>query len=139
MPPSPAAAIVAASPPRCLIVDDSQIVRKVARRLLEKHGIQVQEAGSGHEALHLCRQAMPTCVLLDWNMPGMSGIEFLADLCGSLAGEKPVVVFCTAEKDRVSVELATSLGADGYIPKPFDETTLIGKFRELGLNLPCEG
>ena len=61
----------------CLVVDDSRVVRKVARRILETHGFQVIEAGDGQQALDACRESMPDCVLLDWNMPVMDGITFL--------------------------------------------------------------
>jgi len=62
----------------CLVVDDSRVVRKVARRILEDLGFEVAEAGDGAEALAWCRTAMPDVVLLDWNMPVMNGLEFRA-------------------------------------------------------------
>ena len=61
----------------CLVVDDSRVVRKVARRILEAHGFTVAEAGDGQQALEACRDEMPDCVLLDWNMPVMNGLDFL--------------------------------------------------------------
>ena len=61
----------------CLVVDDSRVVRKVARRILEAHGFAVAEAGDGQQALDACRTQMPDCVLLDWNMPVMDVLDFL--------------------------------------------------------------
>ena len=61
----------------CLVVDDSRVIRKVARRVLEDIGFYIAEASDGLEALAWCRTEMPDAVLLDWNMPVMSGIEFL--------------------------------------------------------------
>ena len=61
----------------CLVVDDSRVVRKVARRILESNGFVVREAADGSEALTSCRGGLPDCVLLDWNMPVMNGLEFL--------------------------------------------------------------
>ena len=61
----------------CLIVDDSKVIRKVARHILETLEFQVEEAGDGKEALDRCEASMPDVVLLDWNMPVMSGMEFL--------------------------------------------------------------
>ena len=61
----------------CLIVDDSKVIRKVARHILETLEFQVEEAGDGREALDRCEAKMPDVVLLDWNMPVMSGMEFL--------------------------------------------------------------
>ena len=60
----------------CMIVDDSRVIRKVSRHLLEGMGFEVGEAGNGQEALEACAVAMPELILLDWNMPVMSGIEF---------------------------------------------------------------
>jgi CheY-like chemotaxis protein len=61
----------------CLIVDDSKVIRKVARHILETLEFDVEEAGDGQEALSRCEAKMPDVVLLDWNMPVMSGMEFL--------------------------------------------------------------
>ena len=61
----------------CLVVDDSRVVRKAARRLLEGFGFAVREAEDGQQALLACRDALPDLVLLDWNMPVMNGMEFL--------------------------------------------------------------
>ena len=80
---------------RCLIVDDSRVVRKVARRILELHGFRIEEAENGAEALQVCRRNAPECVLLDWNMPIMNGIEFLRALRSEFGPDKPLVVFCT--------------------------------------------
>ena len=67
-------------PRTCLVVDDSRVVRKVARRILEANGFAVTEAADGQEAMETCRQTMPDCVLLDWNMPVIDGITFLRNL-----------------------------------------------------------
>jgi two-component system, chemotaxis family, chemotaxis protein CheY len=64
-------------PGTCLVVDDSRVVRKVARRILEAHNFTVAEAADGQAALESCRAHMPDCVLLDWNMPVMDGLAFL--------------------------------------------------------------
>ena len=72
----------------CLIVDDSRVIRKVARRILEQLGFEVCEAGDGAEALAYCRSEMPTVILLDWRMPVMDGLTFLAS-CASRAGTGP--------------------------------------------------
>ena len=83
----------------CLIVDDSRVVRKVASRIVRDLGFVVTEASEGAEALQMCRQSMPDAVILDWNMPIMSGIEYLRALRVTEEGKRPVVVFCTTEND----------------------------------------
>ena len=113
----------------CLIVDDSSVVRKVARRLLEDLDYVVDEAEDGQEAIDKCRQEMPDAILLDWNMPIMSGLEFLKLLRAYIGGEKPRVIYCTVENDVGTIALALKAGADDYMMKPFDRTVLVSKFQ----------
>jgi two-component system, chemotaxis family, chemotaxis protein CheY len=120
-------------PRTCLVVDDSRVVRKVARRILEAHGFIVAEAGDGKEALESCRTSMPDCVLLDWNMPVMDGMAFLKAVRSEFGPAKPPVVFCTTENDMSRIVEAIENGAQEYIMKPFDEDILLGKFAQVGL------
>jgi two-component system chemotaxis response regulator CheY len=117
----------------CLVVDDSRVVRKVARRILEANGFEVTEAGDGQQALDACRLALPDCVLLDWNMPVMDGLTFLKNLRAEFGPDDPTVVFCTTENDISHIEAAILAGAQEYIMKPFDEDILTGKFAQVGL------
>ncbi|WP_162136381.1 response regulator [Caulobacter sp. AP07] len=117
----------------CLVVDDSRVIRKVARRVLEDIGFEIAEAADGVEALAWCRAAMPDAVLLDWNMPVMNGIEFLRHLRQEPGGDAPIVVFCTVENDIEHIRLALDTGANEYIMKPFDGDIIAAKFAEAGL------
>src|SRR3954447_14216340 len=108
----------------CLIVDDSKVIRKVARHILETLEFEVEEAGDGQEALSRCEQKMPDVVLLDWNMPVMSGMEFLRVLRQRGHSDQPKVVFCTTENDMAHIRAALEAGADEYVMKPFDRETL---------------
>ncbi|MCW3472970.1 response regulator [Limobrevibacterium gyesilva] len=117
----------------CLVVDDSRVVRKVARRILEAHGFAVEEAEDGRAALDACRRRLPGCVLLDWNMPVMNGIEFLKALRQEFGPDRPPVLFCTTENDISFIEQAIESGAQEYIMKPFDADILVGKFAQVGL------
>ncbi|MDB5621987.1 MAG: response regulator [Devosia sp.] len=112
----------------CLIVDDSSVVRKVARCILEDMDYIVDEAEDGQEAFDKCRQEMPDAILLDWNMPIMSGLEFLKHLRGYVGGHKPHVVYCTVENDIGAIAMALKAGASDYMMKPFDRTVLETKF-----------
>ncbi len=117
----------------CLVVDDSRVVRKVARRILEANGCTVEEAGDGQQALDACRMELPDFVLLDWNMPVMDGITFLRALRAEFGPGNPPVVFCTTENDMAHIEMAISSGAQEFIMKPFDEDILLGKLGQAGL------
>src|SRR4051794_17271321 len=108
----------------CLIVDDSKVIRKVARHILETLEFEVEEAGDGQEALTRCEAKMPDVVLLDWNMPVMSGMEFLRMLRQRGHSDQPKVVFCTTENDMAHIRAALEAGADEYVMKPFDRETL---------------
>lgn len=116
----------------CLIVDDSRVIRKVSRHILESLGFTVDEAENGREGLERCTQSMPDVVLLDWNMPVMSGIEFIVQLRRREGSDKPKVVFCTTENDVAHIREAISAGADEYVMKPFDHETLQIKLQLVG-------
>ena len=117
----------------CLVVDDSRVVRRVARRILEPQGFTVREAEDGQQALLACREAMPDSVLLDWNMPVMNGLDFLKALRHEFGPGQPPVMFCTTENDISFIEQAIENGAQEFIMKPFDEEILLGKFSQVGL------
>nr|WP_287157886.1 response regulator [Euryhalocaulis sp.] len=117
----------------CLLVDDSRVIRKVARRILEDLDFECREAADGSEALKACRQDMPDLILLDWNMPVMNGLDFLKTLRKEPSGEVPKVVFCTTENDMAHITEALRHGADEYIMKPFDSDIIASKLAEVGL------
>ncbi len=116
----------------CLIVDDSRIIRKVARRIVEGLGFEVDEAADGAEALAWCTSALPDVVLLDWNMPVMDGLTFLRRLRALPDGARPKVLFCSVETAPDRIAEALSAGADDYVMKPFDGEILQSKFAEVG-------
>jgi len=117
----------------CLVVDDSSVVRKVARRIVEELGFTCQEAEDGQKAYEACQNDMPDAVLLDWNMPIMSGIEFLEKMRAMDGGDKPKVIFCTTENDMAHIQRAMQAGADEYIMKPFDNEIIKSKFTQVGI------
>jgi two-component system chemotaxis response regulator CheY len=124
---------VVAAMKTCLVVDDSSVIRKVARRILEGLQFTIQEAEDGQQALDCCRRTMPDAVLLDWNMPVMDGYDFLKALRRLPGGDQPKVVFCTTENDVVHIARALHAGANEYIMKPFDKEIVEAKFQEVGL------
>lgn len=117
----------------CLVVDDSKVVRMVARRILQELAFEIEEAEDGQQALDACQRKLPDAILLDWNMPVMNGIEFLRALRKLPGGDAPVVVFCTTENDLSHIQEAISSGANEYIMKPFDSDIISTKFQQVGL------
>ena len=107
----------------CLVVDDSKVIRKVARHILETLEFSVDEAEDGREALTRCEESMPDVILLDWNMPVMSGMEFLKALRQAESGGQPKVVFCTTENDIAHIRAGREAGGYEYVMKPFDRDT----------------
>ena len=114
----------------CLVVDDSSVVRKVARRILEDLDYIVDEAEDGQEAFDNCRQEMPDAILLDWHMPVMGGLEFLKLLRAYVGGQKPKVVYVVTENDIGQIALALKAGVSDYMMKPFNRDILEAKFIE---------
>jgi two-component system chemotaxis response regulator CheY len=117
----------------CLIVDDSNVVRKVARRIFENLGFSVSEARDGDEALDLCVENMPDMVLVDWKMPRLAGVEFLASLRAAPQGKHPTAVFCASEYDVGHIARAMRAGADDYLLKPFTRDIVKAKLEEIGM------
>lgn len=126
IPPQPA------RPRRALIVDDSRVVRKVSRPMLESFGYQVFEAENGEEALARCRADMPDLVLVDWDMPVMGGIEFVTQLRALHASIRPFAVFCTSRSATGDIYKGIDAGADEYVIKPFTEASLREKLSGIG-------
>jgi two-component system chemotaxis response regulator CheY len=117
----------------CLVVDDSDVVRKVARHIFQSFKFDSREAESGQAALEACEAAMPDAILLDWQMPTMGSVEFLATLRGMPNGGKPLVIYCATENNARDIALALSSGADDYVLKPFEREAIRAKLAAAGL------
>ena len=107
-------------------------MRSVSRRVAESLGFIVIEAENGQEALGRCAAGMPDLILLDWNMPVMTGIEFVTALRATPGGAHPKVVFCTTENEPAVVGRGIAAGADGFVTKPYDDQTLLAKLQRIG-------
>lgn len=116
----------------CLIVDDSKVIRKVARHILETMEFNVSEAADGQEALDHVSHEKPDVILLDWNMPVMTGMEFLRTYRAKIENPTAKVIFCTTENGIAHIQAAIDAGADEYVMKPFDRETLHSKLQIVG-------
>lgn len=117
----------------CLIVDDSKIVRKVVRRIIEPMNFNILEAENGQEAVDHAKNNKVDVVILDWNMPVMDGMQCMKEIRGNSGIHQPKIIFCTTENEFAKIQEAMMNGADEYVMKPFDETIIAGKLRQLGI------
>jgi two-component system chemotaxis response regulator CheY len=113
-----------------MIVDDSSVVRKVAKRILASNDLLVAEAASATEALTLCSTEMPDLIVVDTTLPDMATADFIREVLGYEAETKPRIVICLAEVDVGAIMRAKRAGASGYLLKPFNRPQLLERFRE---------
>ena len=118
---------------RCLVIDDSRVIRKVARAILEDLQFDTAEAEDSEAALEYCRAHMPELILLDFDLPKTGGMEFLRKLRHERDGKHPIVVFCVTENDVPQISEALEAGANDYVQKPFDRAALEAKLAAAGL------
>jgi two-component system, chemotaxis family, chemotaxis protein CheY len=112
----------------CLIVDNSSVVRKVAKYVLNSMGYEVIEAENGQQAIEQCQLRLPDAILIDRDMPLMGGQDFLTMFIRTLKKRKPYIVYSTIENDTLDIARALSMGADDYVLKPYERDDLISKF-----------
>ncbi len=120
---------------RALVVDDSRAMRKILTRVLRTVGAdEIDEAGDGVEAI-ACLQSGPTpdVALVDWNMPVMNGLEFVANVRRQSRWRRMAIMMVTTESEQDNIGRALAAGAHEYLIKPFDEASLIDKLAVLGL------
>lgn len=127
---APAVAGIFPTVDRFLIVDDSASMRAFMVAVLEGDGVeQVTAVGTALEAFRLALAAPPTCVLLDVNLPNVSGLELLAMLRRNAVTREVPVVMVTTESGQADRERAMSLGATGYAEKPLTPAQLLDAVR----------
>lgn len=115
---------------KALVVDDSMTIRRIVIKALGIAGIaEATEAGDGVEAMSAAQADQFDLILLDWNMPKMSGIDTLRAL--RQAGNKTPVIMVTTEAEKSRVIEAIKMGANDYLIKPFSPDQLAEKVRNL--------
>jgi two-component system chemotaxis response regulator CheY len=122
----------------CLIVEDSNVVREIALRILNDLSITVKEVETAAEGLVACEAEKPDVVLLDWDLPSLGALDFLRGV-GELAAEaRPPIVLCATENDPQQFMLAKAAGAGRHILKPFTRAELETVFAEIGVSKSTE-
>jgi two-component system chemotaxis response regulator CheY len=110
---------------RILLVDDSATMRRIQRNTLEKLGYtDVTEADDGAEAVKAVSASAFDLVLMDWNMPNMTGIEALKKIKADPSRKATPVIMVTSESEKTRILEAIQSGAANYIVKPFQAETL---------------
>jgi two-component system chemotaxis response regulator CheY len=118
-----------------LVVDDSRVLRTVARRIFEELQFSVAEAEDGMAALRAVREKMPDIILFDGNLPSMKGVDFLKSVRGQQGGDRPVILVATTESDAEEITQVIHAGANEYLIKPFDRGSVRAKLSEIGVTL----
>ncbi len=116
---------------KVLIVDDARVARQIVKRMLKEIGFsQFVEADNGADALALAKKEKIGLVLSDWNMPKMTGIEFLKQLRADAQGKSTPFIMVTAERMENNIVEAVQAGVTAYIKKPFGAKELEVKIRQ---------
>ena len=116
----------------CLIVDDSDVIREIAIRIIVDLGFETGEAENAAEAIEYCRTHKPGLVLLDWDLPSMGALDFLKASAEFEPDVKPEIILSATENDPQQFVLAKAAGAAHHVLKPFDRDVLSAKIAELG-------
>ena len=115
---------------RCLIVDDEEDHRFIAKKAIQHLGVDINEACDGREALNLCKETMPDIIVLDMMMPDTDGKQFMEQLRKLEGGEKPKVIVCTATSDLDELYETMLNDVFSYLSKPFCSSNLETKVAE---------
>jgi CheY-like chemotaxis protein len=114
-----------------ILAEDDPDIQLVARLSLKRAGFIVRVVGNGKEALEAIREEKPDVVLLDWMMPELDGPETCRQLKSDPATNAIPVIFLTAKSQESEIQRGLSLGAAGYVTKPFDALTLGQQIRTI--------
>lgn len=117
----------------CLIVDDSEIIRKYARLIFESLGYRVIEAETPKEAIDRLADDAPHLILADWKMPGASTHDFIAQVRRLKLARRPYIVYLSTENDVADLDRASVAGADDFLLKPFNRDIIAMKLQEVRL------
>jgi len=111
---------------RILVVDDEPQIRRVMRMTLTGEGYEVEDARTGEEALEKLRAGRYDLALLDWNLPGMGGLETCRQV---RASSDMAIIMLTIRNDERDKVQALDAGADDFITKPFSMPELLAHSR----------
>lgn len=122
---------MASTRPKVMLVEDEDSVRLLLRLTLDLGSVEIIEAPDGDTALERCRAERPEVVLLDWTLPGRSGIEVCQALRAEEATQDTTIIMLTARSGEDERRAGLAAGADDYLSKPFSPSTLLDKLRDV--------
>ncbi|MEO9340241.1 response regulator [Mesorhizobium sp. SB112] len=118
---------------RCMFVEDSSVIRKVARRILAGPDLIFIDAASGQEALDICHADMPDIIIVDTTLPDISAPDLIRRIRSIPAEQEPRIAISLTEIDVGMIMRSKRAGAHGYILKPFDRPQLTDSFVNLDI------
>ncbi len=117
----------------CLIIDDSEVIREIAARIVADLGLRAAQAENAGEAVAFCADNKTRVVLLDWDLPSMGALDFLRGASELPEDNKPVIILCATENDHQQFTLAKAAGAAYHVLKPYDRTAIEAAFAEAAI------
>ncbi len=117
----------------CLIIDDSEVIREIAARIVADLGYHPEQVESAADGVEYCRDNETTVILLDWDLPSMGALDFLRGASELPDEKKPIIILCATENDPQQFTLAKAAGAAHHVLKPFDRASIEAAFAEAGL------
>jgi len=118
---------------RCMFVDDSSVIRKVAKRILSGPDMMVIEVESGADAVQMCTMDMPDIIVVDGGLPDMEAVEFVRTVRSIPSPIVPQILISLIEMDVGAIMRTRRAGAQGYLLKPFNRAQLLESFRSLDM------
>jgi len=119
--------------PTCLIIDDSDVIREIAARIVADLGLSAEQATTAGEGVDFCSDNKTAVVLLDWDLPSMGALDFLRGASELPEEKKPAIILCATENDPQQFTLAKAAGAAHHVLKPFDRATIETALAEAGV------
>ncbi|WDI31771.1 response regulator [Hyphococcus flavus] len=121
------------APKHCLVVEDSELIREIAIRMVDDLGVEADGVDSAEAGVDHCREHQTDIVMLDWDLPSMAALDFLRGVSELEEKQRPEIILCATENDPQQFTLAKAAGARHHILKPFDKDLVAAKFAEIGV------